>query len=173
MHVAVFGSSTISPGDPWYAAGIDLGRGIAGLGLPVATGGYGGMMEAVSRGAAEAGGRVIGVTAPGLFPHRGEANRWVDEEITTTSIAERIGMLVEGAVAAVAMPGALGTLTELAVSWNEVYINGSDGLAVCTVGEAWATFVAEYAPILGAPAPTCVETSEDAIRWLTRLQSRL
>ncbi len=169
MHVAVFGSSTTPADDPWYADGMRLGGAIAGLGLAVATGGYGGMMEAVSRGASAAGGRVIGVTAPELFPHRHGANPWVDEEVPARSIAGRIDALLDGAVAVVAMPGALGTLTELLVAWNEVYVHGADHLPVCAVGGAWADFVGRYADRLGAPPVTTVASTEDAIRWLAHL----
>ncbi len=173
MHVAVFGSSTTQPSDPWYADGVRLGAAVAGLGLAVATGGYAGMMEAVSRGAAEVGGRVVGVTTPGLFPHRAGPNRWVGVELPAETLTERIGLLLDGAVAVVAMPGSLGTLTELAVAWNEVYIRGTDHFAVCTVGETWARFVSTHADALGVPSLTTVDTTDDAIRWLAHLQGPL
>jgi uncharacterized protein (TIGR00725 family) len=173
MHIAVFGSSTTPPTDPWYASGLELGAAIAVLGLDVATGGYGGMMEAVSRGASQAGGRVIGVTSPELFPHRSGPNPWVDVEIPARTIAERIGALLDGATAVVAMPGALGTLTELVVAWNVFGVLGPDHLPICAVGDGWAEFVARYADRLGAPPLTTVDTTTDAIRWLTHLQGPL
>jgi len=53
--VAVFGSSEPQPGEVAYEAARGLGRALAGRGLIVVNGGYGGVMEASSRGAREAG----------------------------------------------------------------------------------------------------------------------
>ena len=76
--VTVFGSGLPKPGDAHYTEARALGAELARRGFVVCTGGYGGVMEAVSRGAKEAGGRTIGVTAA-VFSAR--ANTWVDEEI--------------------------------------------------------------------------------------------
>ena len=62
MKVSVFGSSKPTPGDKTYTEALELGSLLAKRGHTVLTGGYMGTMEAVSRGAAEAGGHVIGVT---------------------------------------------------------------------------------------------------------------
>jgi len=69
-------------------------------------------MEAVSRGAAEAGGRVLGVTARAFG---GRANRWVQEEIVVDTWRERLFRLIELGQAYVALPGGTGTLAEIAV----------------------------------------------------------
>ncbi|MDI6694379.1 MAG: hypothetical protein QME21_04975 [Anaerolineales bacterium] len=58
--VTVFGGSRPTPED--YEQALHLGRLLGGSGYIVLTGGYIGVMEAVSRGASEAGGHVIGVT---------------------------------------------------------------------------------------------------------------
>ena len=94
-YIAVFGSSATAPGsDDWNDAE-RVGARLAKSGLGVVTGGYGGTMEAASRGAALAGGPVIGVTAPHLFTGRFGANRHVAEEIIATTLAERIGRLTD------------------------------------------------------------------------------
>ena len=61
--ISVFGSSAPRPGSEAYEWGRRVGRLLAEAGLTVATGGYSGTMTAVSQGAAEAGGHVIGVTS--------------------------------------------------------------------------------------------------------------
>ena len=76
--ISVFGSGLPRLGDSRYAEARRLGAELAMRGFVICTGGYGGVMEAASRGAKEAGGRTIGVTAE-FFPSR--ANKWVDEEI--------------------------------------------------------------------------------------------
>ncbi len=75
MRVAVFGGSAPQPGQPAYLEAQHLGEMLAKAGHEVVTGGYMGVMEAVSRGAAEAGGHVIGVTCKEierLAPDRSE-----------------------------------------------------------------------------------------------------
>ena len=72
-------------------------------------------MEAVSRGASEAGGRVLAVTAR-VFG-RG-ANRWVAEEAVVETWRERLFGLIELGDAYVALPGGTGTLAEIAVVWE-------------------------------------------------------
>src|SRR3979490_871698 len=75
--ITVFGSSRPEEGHAEYTEAMELGRALAAEGFAVCTGGYGGVMEGVSRGAREAGGRVLAVTSS-FFRRR--ANRWVDEE---------------------------------------------------------------------------------------------
>ena len=75
--ITVFGSSRPEDGHADYAEALELGRALAAAGFAVCTGGYGGVMEAVSRGARESGGRVLAVTSTFFRPR---ANRWVEEE---------------------------------------------------------------------------------------------
>jgi predicted Rossmann-fold nucleotide-binding protein len=72
-------------------------------------------MEAVSRGAKEAGGRTLAVTSA-FFKSR--ANNWVDEEIKVKSWQDRLFELVKRGHGYVACPGGTGTLVELAVVWE-------------------------------------------------------
>lgn len=139
--MAVFGSSAATPTDPAYAEGIRLGELLAGAGIEVATGGYGGVMEAVSRGADLAGGRVLGVTAPTVFPLRRGANRWVHEEIQATSITERIHLLISNSAATITLPGSIGTATELMVAWNLVYVAGPEAHLLVNIGAHWSPLV--------------------------------
>src|SRR5580704_15146463 len=61
--VTVFGSSRPTQGDADYQEAFELGKELGARGLAVCCGGYGGVMEAASRGAKEAGGKTYGVTA--------------------------------------------------------------------------------------------------------------
>lgn len=142
--VALFGSSSGEPGEPAYEAARSCGRLLAEAGYAVVTGGYAGMMEACSRGAAEAGGRVIGVTAPAAFPDRTGANRWVGVEIPAATITERIHLLLSGSSAAVVLDGSIGTLTELVMAWNVAFVaglSGSPARPVIAVGPNWPGIV--------------------------------
>lgn len=148
MRVSVFGGSTALPGEPLYETARALGAGLADAGYTVATGGYGGTMEATSRGAAEAGGHVVGITAPSLFPNRPGANQWVGEERQHTTLLNRINDLVENSEAAVVLPGSIGTFAELVAFWNHSYIarfSGTPERPLVAIGSPWDSLVPELA----------------------------
>jgi uncharacterized protein (TIGR00725 family) len=90
-----------------------VGRGLAERGAIVVCGGRGGVMAAAAKGAAEAGGVVIGML-PGLG--RSDANRWVTYSIPTGLGELRNGLIVRTAEAVVAVGGAYGTLSEIALA---------------------------------------------------------
>lgn len=142
--IAVFGGSAAEPGQPAYEESMILGRLLAESGMTILNGGYGGVMEAVSKGAAEAGGTVVGVTSPSLFPGRSGGNRWLTTERPQATLTERIHDLISLSDASISMPGSLGTLTELTVAWNDAYIAGlrnSSPKPVIAVGEPWRTII--------------------------------
>lgn len=113
--VTVFGSSRPKPDEPQYASARALGAALAQKGWVVCSGGYSGVMEAVSRGAKEAGGRTLAITAKS-FSSR--ANAWIDEEIRVDTWQERLFELIARGHGYVACPGGTGTLVELAVVWE-------------------------------------------------------
>ena len=77
MRITVFGGSAPQPGQPAYLEAQRLGELLAKAGYEVVTGGYMGVMEAVSRGAVEAGGRAIGVTCQEIEDWRPiDPNQW-------------------------------------------------------------------------------------------------
>ncbi|MDJ0953925.1 MAG: LOG family protein [Acidimicrobiia bacterium] len=138
--IAVFGSSQSRPGDAEYAAGVECGRLVAEAGLSVATGGYGGTMEAVCRGAAEAGGPTVGITAPTVFPGRTGANKWVHHELPAEDLVRRIAMLTDIASGYIALPGSIGTLAELVIAWNLAFVaplSGESFGPIAAVGDTW------------------------------------
>jgi uncharacterized protein (TIGR00730 family) len=166
--IAVFGASAIQPDDPLYEEGVRCGRLLAEAGFGVATGGYGGVMEAVSLGARQAEGRVIGVTVPTVFPDRRGGNAHLTEETRTESLLERIHELAEKTVAAIALPGSLGTATELLAAWNLAYVTRfGSGTAkpIVAVGEPWTTLVPVLTEALGTDASlvTLVSTVDEAV----------
>ena len=79
------------------------------------TGAYGGVMEAVSRGAKESGGKTYGVTAE-FFKRK--ANPWIDVELRKKTWEERLFGLIQLGDGFVACKGGTGTLVELAVVWE-------------------------------------------------------
>src|SRR5258705_6791891 len=110
-QVAVIGEGACSRRTA--AAAERIGRAIAIAGAVLFTGGRGGVMEAASRGAAQAGGTVVGVL-PGFG--RGGANRWVAVPIVTGMDQARNVVLVRSCDAVIAVGGMYGTLSEIALA---------------------------------------------------------
>jgi hypothetical protein len=110
-YVAVVGPGEATAQE--IAAAEAIGRGVAEAGAAVVCGGLGGVMEAACRGAAESGGLTIGLL-PG--PDRAAANRWVRVAIPTALGELRNGLIVRAADAVVAVGGAYGTLSEIALA---------------------------------------------------------
>ena len=137
--VSVFGSGRAEPDSADYEAAWELGRALARAGFAVCTGGYGGVMEAVSRGAKEAGGHTIGVTAE-VFAAR--ANPWVVEEIRVKTWHERLLELIRRGDAYVVLPGGTGTLTELAVVWEWLHKGFLVAKPLVVLGDFWEPVVA-------------------------------
>jgi len=142
MRVSVFGSSKPTPGDKTYTEALELGGLLAKRGHIVLTGGYMGTMEAVSRGAAEAGGHVIGVTCSDIEKWRnGGANQWVKEEIRKTTLMDRILGLIDNCDAALALPGGPGTLTEISLMWNLMIIDSHHRRPLILIGDGWQSVI--------------------------------
>ena len=95
------------------AAAERVGAAIAAAGAVLFTGGRTGAMEAASRGAAKAGGTVVGVL-PGFT--RADANRWVTIPIVTGMDQARNVVLVRSCDAVIAIGGSYGTLSEVALA---------------------------------------------------------
>ncbi len=138
MNISVFGGSQPKPGDPNYLEAVELGKYLAQRGHTVLTGGYIGTMEAVSRGAAEAGGHVIGVTCEDLERWRPVSrNNWVLEEWRKQTLFDRLQTLIEKCDAAFALPGGPGTLTEIALTWNLMIIKSLPVRPLILIGNGW------------------------------------
>jgi uncharacterized protein (TIGR00730 family) len=150
-RVSVFGGSTPQPGDSAYQQAYDLGQILAQAGYTVITGGYIGTMEAVSRGAAESGGHVIGATCDEIEHWRPvKANKWVIEEVHFHSMRERLHYLIETCAGALALPGGIGTLAEIAVMWSHLQTGVLTNRALILIGDKWREtfqqFIDDFAP---------------------------
>jgi uncharacterized protein (TIGR00725 family) len=108
-YVAVIGPSDATPDEATRAE--TVGRLLAGHGAVVVCGGLGGVMEAVSRGAAGAGGKVVGIL-PGA--DRDDANEHLTVALTTGMGEMRNALVVRAADVVIAVGGAYGTLSEIA-----------------------------------------------------------
>jgi len=108
--VSVFGSARTPVDHPEYETARRLGEALARAGFAVITGGGPGSMEAVNRGASEAGGVSVGLGIELPFEQR--LNDWVDVGINFRYFFARKTMFVKYAQAFVILPGGFGTLDE-------------------------------------------------------------
>jgi uncharacterized protein (TIGR00725 family) len=105
-----------------------IGRGLAERGAVLVCGGLGGVMAAACRGAASTGGLTVGIL-PGL--DRADANAWVRVAIATGLGELRNGLVVRAADAVIAIGGAYGTLSEVALALKSgVPVVGLDTWAI-------------------------------------------
>jgi len=114
--ITIFGSSAPLPGDPNYLQAYDLGQALASAGYDIANGGYSGAMAASAQGAKQAHAHTTGVTCDAFG--RGGPNQWIDKEIRTKDLNQRLTTLINLAHAYVVLPGSTGTLLEIAMAWE-------------------------------------------------------
>jgi uncharacterized protein (TIGR00730 family) len=177
MRVSVFGGSLPREGDEAYTEAQALGRLLAERGHTVLTGGYIGTMEAVSRGANEAGGHVIGVTCSDIERWRPRsANPWVKEELKRETLIERLHTLIHESDAALALPGGPGTLTEISLMWNLMIVESLHRRPLILVGRGWQStfdqFFRAFDPYTTAPQREILQFAPDVPTAVELLESK-
>jgi len=155
--VAVFGASWAQPGSVLYATSEALGRALAAAGFDVISGGYGGTMEGVSAGAAAGGAHATGVLVPSLFPARdARGNAHLTARVDAPTLLSRIDMMLTAAPRCiVALPGTVGTLTELLCAWNTATLcalRGAPPPRIVAWRAPWAAALGGAADALELPA---------------------
>ncbi|HEU4678419.1 MAG TPA: LOG family protein, partial [Terrimicrobiaceae bacterium] len=144
--VTVFGWSESHPGDAVYEAAREVARLLAGYGLTIVSGGFGGEMEAAARGAKEGGGKAIGVTFyPKLateFEAGREASRYLDQEIRTRTYLERTLKLIALGDAFLCFNGGTGTISEWGMAWGLARIYYGHHKPLIMYGGFWKDIVA-------------------------------
>ena len=154
MNITVFGGAQPKEDSAAYEEARELGKLLARRGHAVLTGGYMGVMEAVSRGASEAGGHVIGVTCIDIEEWRGtKPNQWVKEERRKKSLIERLQGLIEGCDAAIALPGGAGTLAEISLMWNLMIVESLPRRPLTLVGSGWQSTFDQFFKELNTYTP--------------------
>lgn len=117
-RVAVFCGSSTGNDEGLIEVAHAVGRGLAERGLGLVYGGGGtGLMGAVSQGALDHGGEVIGVI-PQAMVDREWGRHDLDRLDVVTSMHERKARMSEEADAFLCLPGGLGTLEEIFEVWS-------------------------------------------------------
>ena len=109
--VTIFGSARVKPDDLSYQHAELLAKRLVQRGFAVITGGGPGIMEAANKGAAEAGGKSVGMNI--RLPYEQTPNPYANIRIDYKYLFIRKVMFVKYAVAYVILPGGYGTMDEL------------------------------------------------------------
>src|SRR6478609_3707110 len=137
--VTVFGSARFTERHPFYALGREVGRGLAGLGFTVMTGGGPGLMEAANRGAREAGGASVGCNIE--LPVEQEPNPFLDRWVACRYFFVRKVLLFKYSYAFIGLPGGLGTLDELTEAMTLVQTGKIQQFPIVLMGtDYWLPF---------------------------------
>ncbi|WP_047870547.1 TIGR00730 family Rossman fold protein [Nocardiopsis sp. RV163] len=134
--VSVFGSARLRQGNRYYDIGVQMGAKLAEAGYATITGGGPGMMEAVNKGAQQAGGLSVGLGIE--LPFEQTLNDYVDIGVTFRYFFVRKTMFVKYSQAFVVLPGGFGTLDELFEAATLVQTNKVTRFPIVLIGtEFW------------------------------------
>ena len=135
--ITIFGPSGAQRGDHLYSEAEILGASLAEAGYGIVCGGYDGVMEAVSRGAASRGSGVVGVTAE-VYTGRGRVpNEFITREVKVKSAVDRLMELVDLADAYVALGISPGSMLEVATAWDMMSKNFIEAKPLVLIGDEW------------------------------------
>ena len=136
--VTIFGSSRPTEDSKEFQEAESLGTKLAAAGISVCTGGYRGIMEAVSKGAFQSNVHIIGVTSAIFSP---TPNKYVNMQVHTQSLYERLQKLVELGDGYVILKGGTGTLVEFSLVWELMNKNMIKEKPIVAVTDFWKPIV--------------------------------
>ena len=133
-RITVFGGSRCGPDSAEYKEALKLGRLLVEAGFDVCSGGYAGVMEAISRGAHEAGGHVIGVT---MEQFKSAPNPYLKKIEPSADFYARLQILILHSDGYIALRGGMGTVTEISLVWNKLVMNVLSDRPLILLGDCW------------------------------------
>ncbi|MCK4341875.1 MAG: TIGR00730 family Rossman fold protein [Phycisphaerae bacterium] len=134
--VSMFGSARTLPGEPYYEMATECARLVAQRGLAVITGGGPGIMEAANKGAAEAGGKSVGLNI--ALPLEQEPNDYQNITVDFHYFFARKVMFLRYAIGMICLPGGFGTLDEFFESMTLLQTEKAPPMGVVLMGrEFW------------------------------------
>ncbi len=154
--VTIFGGSKCGENSAEYKDALELGKLLAEAGFTICTGGYLGIMEAASRGAREAGGRVFGIV---MNQFKSEPNRYLTDKVATDHFYDRLQNLITRSVGFAAFRGGMGTVTEVSLVWNKLQTRVLERRPIVLIGDCWKQVVESW--------QKCLVVSDDDVSLLS------
>ncbi len=109
--VTVFGSARTKEGDDLYARAYQLALALGKANFNLITGGGPGVMEAVNKGASDAGVKSVGINIE--LPFEQKPNAYINVPLSFRYFFVRKVMFLKYAIAYIVLPGGFGTLDEM------------------------------------------------------------
>lgn len=168
--ITIFGGSKCRSDSQEYRDAMEIGRRLAEAGFTICTGGYLGVMEAASKGAREAGGRVLGIV---MNQFKSEPNRFLTDKVATNHFYDRLQNLITRSVGFVAMRGGMGTVTEISLVWNKLQTGVLERRPLVLVGDCWKKVVEAWEENLVVSTADVsfldfADNAEDAVSIISR-----
>jgi hypothetical protein len=136
--ITIFGSAIPLTDDAQYNFAYELGTALAKEGFNICTGGYGGIMEATSKGAYDNAGFIYGVT---VDVWEKDPNPYITVEVREQKLFDRITKLIELGDAYVILQGGTGTLLEFAAVWEYANKNLHQPKPIICHSQMWKEIV--------------------------------
>lgn len=134
LRITAFGASRIDESNPSFQDVMQLSKRMAEQGWDGQVGGHQGMMSAFSQGIIAGGGHSRGITLE-CFPTPPKNS--LSEEVRTHDFFSRMQKLIEDCDAWIVLPGGLGTLAELAMTWDLLAIRMLQKRPLILYGDMW------------------------------------
>ena len=133
-RITVFGGSRCKADSQEYLEALKLGRLLVEADFDVCSGGYAGVMEAVSIGAHQADGHVIGIT---MNQFKSEPNPYLKTVVPSKDFYGRLERLIMDSDGYVALRGGMGTVTEISLVWNKLTMRVMPMKPLVLLGDFW------------------------------------
>lgn len=139
-YATLFGGAMNNRESKEYLETIEIGQLLAERGYTVKNGGYGGMMEAVSKGAFMAGGNSIGYTCKTFYTTQG--NEFLTSTVVCNTLYNRLEQLINGTNVFIFQRGGIGTLSEVFLTLDSIRkLKKSDRPKVFFIGDIWRELI--------------------------------
>ena len=133
--VTIF-ASLVKESHHLYTKAREIARLFGDNGIDTISGGYDGLMSAVSEGARQGNARATGILVE-FWDRKKCGNEWLTDRIVTPGLFERLQELIDRADGYIILPGGTGTLVELALVWELINKSMIEQKPICVYGDFW------------------------------------
>ncbi len=175
--VSIFGSARTEPGTEMYETTLKTAQLLVENGFSVISGGGPGTMEAANKGAAEAGGKSVGLHIQ--LPNEQAPNPYANVRLEYKYFFIRKVMFVKYAMAYIIMPGGFGTMDEFFEALTLIQTTRIKPFPLVLMGSRfWSGLIDWFKATLieeGTISPSdmdlfrVVDTPEEAVRVIKRI----